>query len=38
MPTMPQEHVLHYVHSGLIHDSQELETTQMSHNKRMDAE
>jgi hypothetical protein len=31
-PTMPQGHLLHYVHSSLICDSQELETTQMSHN------
>jgi hypothetical protein len=27
-----------YVHSGLICDSQKLETTQMSHNRRMDIE
>jgi hypothetical protein len=36
--TMPQGHVLHYVHSGIICDSQNLETTQMSHNRRMDTE
>ena len=37
-PTMPHGHVLHYVHSGLICDSQELETSQMPLNKRMDTE
>ena len=37
-PTMPQGHVLHYVHSGLIYDSQKLATTRMSHNRRMDTE
>jgi hypothetical protein len=31
-------HVFHYVHSGLICDSQKLETTQMSHDRRMDTE
>jgi hypothetical protein len=30
--------VLHYVHSGLVSDSQKLETTQMSHKRRMDTE
>jgi hypothetical protein len=35
---VPQGHVLHYVHSGLICDSQNLETTKMSHNRRMDTE
>ena len=30
--------VLHYVHSGLICDSQRLETTPMSHNGKMDTE
>jgi hypothetical protein len=35
-PTMPQEHVFHYVHSGLISDRRKLETTQMSHKGRMD--
>jgi hypothetical protein len=33
---MPQGHMLHYVHSNLICDSLKLETTQMSHNRRMD--
>jgi hypothetical protein len=33
-PTMPQRHMFHYVHSGLVCDSQKLETTQMSHNRR----
>ena len=37
-PTMPQGHMFDYVHSGLICDSQKLETTQMSHNRRMDTE
>jgi hypothetical protein len=37
-PTMQQEHVFHYVYSSLICDSQKLETTQMSHNRRMDTE
>jgi hypothetical protein len=35
---MPQGHMFHYVHSGLICDSQKLETTQMSHDGRMDTE
>jgi hypothetical protein len=35
---MPQGHMFHYVHSGLIYDSQKLETTQMSHDRRMDTE
>jgi hypothetical protein len=35
---MPQGHMLHYVHSGLICDSQKLETIQMPHNGRMDTE
>jgi hypothetical protein len=34
-PTIPQGHVFHYVH--LVVDSQTLETTKMSHNRRMDA-
>jgi hypothetical protein len=29
-PTMPQTHVFHYVHNGLVCDIQKLETTQMS--------
>jgi hypothetical protein len=37
-PTMPQAQVFHYIHSSLICDSQKLETAQMSHNRRMDAE
>jgi hypothetical protein len=37
-PTMPQGHMFQYVHSSLICDSQKLETTQMSHNRRMDTE
>ena len=35
---MAQGHMLHYVHESLICDSQMLETTQMSHNRRMDTE
>jgi hypothetical protein len=35
---MPQGCVFHYVHSSLICGSQKLETTQMSHNRRMDTE
>jgi hypothetical protein len=35
-PTMPQGHVFLCVHSGLICDSQKLETIQMSQNRRMD--
>jgi hypothetical protein len=35
---MPQGHVFHYVHSGLVCDSQKLETTQMSQDRRMDTE
>jgi hypothetical protein len=38
MSTMSQGQVFHYVHSSLVCDSQMLETTQMSHNKRMDTE
>jgi hypothetical protein len=37
-PTMTQGHMFHNVHSGLTFDSQKLETTQMSHNKRIDTE
>jgi hypothetical protein len=33
--TMPQGQVFHYVHNGLVCDSQKLETTQMSHDRRM---
>jgi hypothetical protein len=36
--TIPQGHVFHYVHSGLICDSQKLETTQKSHDRIMDTE
>jgi len=35
---MPQGHMFHYVHNDLICDSEKLETTQMSHDKRMDRE
>jgi hypothetical protein len=37
-PTMPQWHMFHYVHNGLVCDSQKLETTQMSQDKRIDTE
>ena len=37
-PTMSQGHVFHYVHSGLVCCSQKLETTKMSHDRRMDTE
>jgi hypothetical protein len=33
---MPQGQEFHYVHSGFICDGQKLQTTQMSHNERMD--
>jgi hypothetical protein len=35
---VPQGPVFHYVHSGLICDSQKLETTQMSQDSRKDTE
>jgi hypothetical protein len=35
---MTQGHMFHYVQSGLIYDSQKLETTQMSYNGGMDTE
>jgi hypothetical protein len=35
---MPQGQVFHDVHTGLICNSQKLETIQMSHNRRMDTE
>jgi hypothetical protein len=35
---MPQGHVFNFVHSSLVCDSQRLETTQMSHDRRMDTE
>jgi hypothetical protein len=35
---MPQEHMFHYVHSGLTFDIQKLETIQMFYKRRMDAE
>jgi hypothetical protein len=35
---MPQGYMFHYVYSGLVYDSQELETTQMSHDRKMDTE
>jgi hypothetical protein len=37
-PTMPQGQVFFYVHSGIICDSQKLEKTQMSLDRRMDTE
>jgi hypothetical protein len=33
-----QGHMLHYVHSSLIHNCQKVEASQMSHNLRMDTE
>jgi hypothetical protein len=38
VPTMPQGHMFHYVHSSFICNSQKLETTYMSHDRRMDTE
>jgi hypothetical protein len=35
---MPQKHVFHYVHSSLIWDSQKVEITQMTHDRRIDTE
>jgi hypothetical protein len=32
---MPQGHMFHYVHSGLVCESQKLATTQISHGRRM---
>jgi hypothetical protein len=32
---MQQGHMFHYVHSDLVCDSQKLETTQMSHDRRI---
>jgi hypothetical protein len=37
-PTRPQGHMLHYVNSTLVCDSQKLETTQMFQDRRMDTE
>jgi hypothetical protein len=34
-PTTPQGHGLHYIYSGLICNSQKLETTQISHKRRI---
>ena len=31
-------HMFHYIHGGLISDSQKLESTQMTHKGRMDTE
>jgi hypothetical protein len=31
-------YMFHYVHRGLVCDSQKLETTQISHDRRMDTE
>jgi hypothetical protein len=36
--SIPQGHIFHYVHGGLICDSHKLETTQMSQDRRMDTE
>jgi hypothetical protein len=33
---MPQWHIFHYVHSGLVCNSQKIETTQISHNRRIE--
>ena len=35
---MPQGHMFHYVHSSLIYKSHKLETTEMSHDRKMDTE
>jgi hypothetical protein len=35
---MAQGHMFHYVHSGFIYNSQNLETTLMSHNRRLNRE
>jgi hypothetical protein len=35
---MPQGHVFHYVHSGLVCVSHKLDTAKMSHDRRMDTE
>jgi hypothetical protein len=35
---LPQGHLLNHVHCGFINNSQKLETTQMSLNRRMDKE
>jgi hypothetical protein len=35
---MEQGHMLHYIHRSLIYNSQKLERTQMSLNRRMDTE
>jgi hypothetical protein len=37
-PIMPQGHMFYCVHSGLICDSQKLETSQISWGRRMDTE
>jgi hypothetical protein len=36
--TVPQGHILHYVHKSFIHNSQKLETIHMSLKRRMDTE
>jgi hypothetical protein len=36
--TCKQGHMLHYIHSSLIYNSQKLERTQMSLNRGMDTE
>ncbi|KAL6053905.1 hypothetical protein STEG23_005770 [Scotinomys teguina] len=37
-PVIPQGHMFNYVHSSIICNSQNLETTQMPFNRRMDKE
>jgi hypothetical protein len=37
-PTIPQEQEVYYVHSSITCDSQKLETTKMSHDRRLDTE
>jgi hypothetical protein len=36
--TMPQGYLFHYVHSSPLCDSQKLETTQVSQDRKMDTE
>jgi hypothetical protein len=35
-PILPHGHIFHYVHSGLVYDSQNMETIQMYHDRKMD--
>jgi hypothetical protein len=37
-PSIPQGHEFHYIHKGLISDSQKLEIIQISHDTRMDTQ